>query len=199
MAEIILILEQWITNAGVWAPIAFMLSFVVVVVIVPLPASPLGVLGGALFGPLLGFIFTLCGATLGALTAFWITRFSGRIFLKKFFPESYKNGNFNIVDGHLKERDIFVAVFLLRIFPLPVFDAVSYGAGLTHIRARFFALATFFGMMPVVFTLSYFGDILTQNMVLFVVFIVIISFAGGMYALRVRNNHSSDKDSTRKN
>jgi uncharacterized membrane protein YdjX (TVP38/TMEM64 family) len=66
-------LEQWVENAGLWAPVAFMALYAVAAVPF-LPGSVLTLAGGALFGPLWGTFYSLTGATVGATLAFLIAR-----------------------------------------------------------------------------------------------------------------------------
>ncbi len=67
-------LEVWIENAGIWAPLLFMLVYAVAAVLF-LPGSVLTLAGGALFGPVLGTFYNLTGATIGATLAFLIARY----------------------------------------------------------------------------------------------------------------------------
>jgi rhodanese-related sulfurtransferase len=67
-------LERWIQEAGIWAPLLFMVVFAVAAVLF-LPGSVLTLAGGALFGPVLGTLYNLTGATLGATLAFLIARY----------------------------------------------------------------------------------------------------------------------------
>ena len=62
-------LEAWIADAGVMAPIVFMLIYALATVLF-LPGSIITLAGGALFGPVLGTLCNLTGATLGAVLAF---------------------------------------------------------------------------------------------------------------------------------
>ncbi len=48
-------------------------------------------------------------------------------------------------------------VFLGRLLPVVSFDLISYGAGLSHMTVRNFALANAFGMLPLTFLYNYFG------------------------------------------
>ncbi len=67
-------LEAWINDAGVLAPIVFILIYVLATVLF-LPGSVLTLAGGALFGPVSGALLNLTGATLGAALAFLISRY----------------------------------------------------------------------------------------------------------------------------
>jgi uncharacterized membrane protein YdjX (TVP38/TMEM64 family) len=49
-------------------------------------------------------------------------------------------------------------MFLARFIPVFSFDIVSYGAGLTNISLKAFAVATLVGMAPATFAFTYFGS-----------------------------------------
>ena len=63
-----------VTAAGPSAPLLFIGLYTVATVLF-LPGSVLTLAGGALFGPVWGTLYSLCGATLGAVSAFLITRY----------------------------------------------------------------------------------------------------------------------------
>jgi len=67
-------LQRWVSAAGVAAPLLFMLIYAVAAVLF-LPGSVLTLAGGALFGPVLGTLYNLTGATLGAVLAFLVARY----------------------------------------------------------------------------------------------------------------------------
>ena len=68
------LLEQWINQAGWWAPVIFILIYIVSTVLF-LPGSILTLAGGALFGPVFGALYNLTGATIGAGISFLIARY----------------------------------------------------------------------------------------------------------------------------
>ncbi len=61
-------LQQWVEQAGVLGPLAYMGIYAVATVLF-LPGSVLSIAGGALFGPALGTFVNLTGATDTAPTA----------------------------------------------------------------------------------------------------------------------------------
>lgn len=67
-------LDDWLSRLGPWAPAAY-LAIYTVGTIVFLPGSLFALVGGALFGPVLGAILNLLGATLGASVAFLAARY----------------------------------------------------------------------------------------------------------------------------
>lgn len=67
-------LEAWVKQAGLLGPLLFMLCYALGTVLF-VPGSVLTLAGGALFGPLLGVLYNLTGATAGAALAFLIARY----------------------------------------------------------------------------------------------------------------------------
>lgn len=68
------LIESAVRDLGLLAPLAHLLLFAVATILF-VPGLIFGLAGGALFGPLLGTIFNLAGATLGATAAFLIARY----------------------------------------------------------------------------------------------------------------------------
>jgi SNARE associated Golgi protein len=56
------------------------------------------------------------------------------------------------------DQHLGVLVFLARLLPVFSFDVISYGAGLTTLSLRTFALTTLLGMIPPSFALTYLGS-----------------------------------------
>ncbi len=61
-------------QAGVFAPLGFIIIYSIATVLA-VPGTILTLSAGALFGPLLGTLWTVFGATLGATAAFLVARF----------------------------------------------------------------------------------------------------------------------------
>src|SRR3972149_10789834 len=68
------ILKTWILELGPWGPVAYIVIYSISPVML-LPALPLTVAGGILFGPVGGIIYTAIGSTIGASIAFLISRY----------------------------------------------------------------------------------------------------------------------------
>jgi len=65
---------------GIWAPVAFIALFALATVAF-LPGMVFALAGGVIFGPVLGSLYGLTGATIGAVLAFMAARYvaSGRV------------------------------------------------------------------------------------------------------------------------
>lgn len=147
-------IKAWLTDAGPSAPLLYMAAMALAIVVSPIPSVPLAIAAGAFFGPLQGTLYSAAGALVGAVTSFFIARLLGRKLL-----EPLLKGHLNFCEGCSK-RMLTGIVFLSRLVPVISFDVVSYGAGLTKMPALSFALATFFGMLPLTFVYNYFGSVL---------------------------------------
>jgi uncharacterized membrane protein YdjX (TVP38/TMEM64 family)/rhodanese-related sulfurtransferase len=143
-------LSRWLAEAGIWAPLAFIALYTVATVLF-LPGSVLTLAAGALFGPVLGTLYSLIGATLGATLAFlvarylaadWAARRSGRRLTQ-------------LIQGVEAEGWRFVA--FVRLVPLFPFNLVNYAFGLTRIPLLAYAATSFVCMLPGAFAYAYLG------------------------------------------
>ncbi len=67
-------LNAWIDQLGSWSLIGYVAVYALATVMW-VPGAIFGLAGGALFGPLLGSVLNLSGATLGATLAFLVARY----------------------------------------------------------------------------------------------------------------------------
>ena len=70
-------LDTWFESLGWWAPLAFVVLWVVASVLF-LPGLPITIAGGLVFGAVWGTVWTTVGANLGAVAAFLIGRYAAR-------------------------------------------------------------------------------------------------------------------------
>lgn len=144
-------LEAWVQRAGAWGPAIFIGVYALATVLF-LPGAVLTLAGGALFGPILGALYSLTGATLGATFAFAIARYLAFSWVAK------KTGGWTrqVIDGVEREGWRFVA--LVRLVPLLPFNLLNYALGLTRIRLLHYAAASCVFMLPGALAYSYLGD-----------------------------------------
>lgn len=70
-------LQGLISEYGYWAPLIYILLYAAAPALF-MPGLPLTILGGMLFGPVWGVVYTIIGATSGACVAFLVARYIGR-------------------------------------------------------------------------------------------------------------------------
>lgn len=138
--------------AGPLAPAVFMLMMAAAVVISPIPSMPLDQAAGATFGVPLGTTYALIGAEIGAILSFSIGRLLGREALARLLRTDIS------FCERCSDRHLAIFIFVSRLIPIFSFDLVSYGAGLTNMSLRAFALATLFGMIGPTVLLTYAGN-----------------------------------------
>lgn len=139
----------WVQHLGYIAPILFILLFSLSTLFF-LPAVPFVLAGGAIFGPFIGTLINLLGATLGAVGAFLISRHIGTDWL------SPKKSAALIRLSNRIEHHGWKSIALMRLTPTP-FSLVNYGFGLTQINVRLYALTTFLFLIPYKIITTYCG------------------------------------------
>ncbi len=147
-------LRSAILSFGALSPLAYILIMAAAIVISPIPSMPLAAASGMIWGPYLGTLYSLIGAEIGATISFLIARKLGRPVIERIL-----HMDIGFCDK-CTEKKIGWIIFFSRLIPFFQFDIVSYGAGLTKVRLRNFALATFFGMIPMTFIFAFFGKVL---------------------------------------
>ncbi len=145
-------LTALLSTAGPWAPLVLIFTMAAAVVISPIPSLPLDLAAGAVFGPFLGTTYAVIGAEIGAIISFLIARALGRELLSKLLRTDV------VFCEQCSDRHLMVLLVVGRLLPVFSFDVISYGAGLTNVSLKVFALATLVGMIPPTFALTYLGS-----------------------------------------
>lgn len=143
-------------RGSVWAPVVFVLLYTGATA-VALPGSILTIVGGAVFGFWYGALLNTIGANLGASAAFLVSRGLGREGIRRLVGERLSG-----LDRATEERG-FAGLFVLRLIPLVPFNALNFGAGLTAIRWRDYAVATLIGILPGTLVYTFFADALVRG------------------------------------
>jgi uncharacterized membrane protein YdjX (TVP38/TMEM64 family) len=152
------------------APIAFVALYVLIVSL-SLPVAVVAtLLGGFLFGPVLGTLCVVVAATAGATIVFLVARTSVGEGLRRKAGPLYER-----VAAGMREN-AFEYLLFLRIVPLFPFFLVNILPALFDVRLRTFVLATFVGIIPGTFvyanlgrelgTISSLGDLVSLKLFL---------------------------------
>lgn len=144
------LIEQWINQAEGWAPFVFILIYIIATVLF-LPGSVFTLAGGVIFGPVLGVLYNVIGATIGAALSFLIARY-----LASNWVSARSGGKLKqLINGVESEGWRFVA--FTRLVPLFPFNLLNYALGLTKIRFIEYLLATFIFIIPGAIAYTYLG------------------------------------------
>jgi len=146
------VIQNWIEEAGSAAPLLFMFVYIIGTVFF-FPGAVLTLLGGALFGPVLGTVYNLTAATIGAMLSFLVARYFACDWVEKKTGGKLKQ----LINGVENEGWRFVA--FTRLVPLFPFNLLNYGLGLTKIKFSHYSIATYIFMLPGAIAYTYLGYI----------------------------------------
>lgn len=123
----------------------------------PIPAVLVTWTNSWLFGWVLGGLLSIAQATLAAWICFVLGQALGEPLLRTLVPEAKREA----LERLLAERSAST-ILVARLLPFVPFDAVSYLAGATGVRAWPFCWATFLGQLPAGFAYAYLGQEVTR-------------------------------------
>jgi len=144
-------IEAFLAELGWLAPLAFILLRVAAIVVTVVPNAPLDIAGGMMFGPFWGTVYSLLGSEAGAIACFLLSQHLGKEAISRLI---HRDISFS---DRIAGRHLAIAVLIARLEPVFSFALVSYGAGLTSISLRAFAISTLIGMTPGTIILNYYG------------------------------------------
>lgn len=142
---------------GVRAIVPLFVLVYAVIAAFGLPATPLTLAGGAIFGTVLGSILNWSGAVLGATGSFLLAKVLGHDALRRLLGQKATK-----LQG-LVERGGFATMFRLRLLPVVPFNVLSFAAGLAGMPFRAYVLGTALGIIPGTIVYTYFADSLISG------------------------------------
>jgi uncharacterized membrane protein YdjX (TVP38/TMEM64 family) len=135
-------LMELIQGYGALAPVIYMLVYTVAPALF-LPGIPLTIIGGILFGPFWGVVYTITSATAGACVAFLISRYVAR----RWIANRLQSPRWRRLDEGVEKHGWKIVAFT-RVVPLFPFNLLNYAFGLTKIKFLHYAVTTFLCMLP---------------------------------------------------
>ncbi len=151
LCEKIEILKYWVQKLGIWAPLAYILVFILRPFVF-LPATPVAILGGLLFGGIWGTIYVLIGVMGSSACEFlFIRHFAGEK-TKRFLKEKAQAVN------RIVTRHGFLTVLLVRLIPNVAFDLQNCGLAFVSIKFTHYFYGTLLGCFPASIFYASFGD-----------------------------------------
>jgi len=135
-------LRQSVASLGPLAPVAYMLLYTLAPALF-LPGLPVTLVGGIVFGPFWGVIYSIIGATAGACVAFLISRYVARDWIST----KLTGPRWRQLDRSVEKNGWKIVAFT-RLVPLFPFNLLNYAFGLTPIKFIPYAITSFICMLP---------------------------------------------------
>lgn len=186
-------LQELIKGYGILAPLVYMFIYTIAPSLF-LPGLPITIVGGILFGPFWGVIYTITSATAGACLAFLIARYIARDWIDK----KLRSPRWRKLDDATQKHGWKIVAFT-RLIPLFPFNLLNYAFGLTKIKFTHYAITTFICMLPaciafIVFSSSLFDLLkgkISLKLIIGLILILLISFIPLFY-----NRYKTKRGST---
>jgi uncharacterized membrane protein YdjX (TVP38/TMEM64 family) len=180
------IFKYWINKLGIWAPVVYLLGYVLRPLIF-FPSTPFAILGGVLFGTIWGAFYIMIGTMCSSICEFVLVRYfvgeKARQFLKKKTR----------VVSQVIEKHGFLTVFFIRLIPNIAFDLQNCGLALAPIKFSHYLYGTFLGCLPVCIFYASFGYFVTNLSIyygasLIILFMVILYFLQRFFIFKIKNS-----------
>ncbi len=135
-------LQDWTAEHSFLSAVIFIAAYCIMVAL-SLPGAVWATLaGGFVFGTLMGGLYVVIGATLGALLIFLIARYALADFFRAKAGNAVKRMEAGFNDNALSY------MFVLRLIPLFPFWLVNLVPAFLGVSVRTYIIGTFFGIMP---------------------------------------------------
>lgn len=170
------LLNEFLMNAGVWAPILSSLLIVLEGILAFLPLVVFVTINVLTLGPIIGGILSWILTTIGSFLAFYLCRVGLSHLFNKFISSKEKTIKLMEVINHLK----FKQLVLIIAIPFAPSFFINVGAGLSHISIKKYLYALLIGKIFVIIFLSYIGSNLVEcltNPILFIKVIIMVLIA----------------------
>ena len=180
-------------EASPFAPLIVIGGFVLGGLVV-MPVTMLIAATGIVFGPWLGMLYSLLGATLSAVFVYAIGREVGRDAVRR-----VAGRRINDLSRRIAKRGLLAMLFV-RIVPIAPFSIINLVAGASHLGFRDFLIGTILGLLPGTILISFFVDRIVAAVrhpgpVTFALLALVAGIAiGGTLAVRARLKRSDAAD-----
>ncbi|WP_373485698.1 TVP38/TMEM64 family protein [Acetobacterium malicum] len=168
-------LQSFLLQFGIWTPLAFFLLQLLQIIIAPIPGGTVGLVGGALFGTIGGFLISAAGTLTGSIIVFLLSKRFGRPFVIRFVSSE-------LIEKYdqIKESKLNTVLFLIFLFPLFPDDMLCFIAGLSPMPVKTFILIVMLARTPSVFINTMIGagimdDSPTQFIIAVTIYAVLIA------------------------
>lgn len=159
-----------------------------------IPAEPLEIGSGVLYGTWGGLLFCMLGTEIGSLVIILLTKLFGRKIVDLFVPIE-KLDSLKFLQN---EKRVYLSLFFIYLIPGTPKDVLTYAAGITGLNIPKFLLITGIARIPSIITSTLCGEqIIQKNYFLAVtIFVVtaILGIAASVIYKKVSKKREKDKN-----
>ena len=172
------VLEAWLTQIGFMGWFIVIIMQVMQIIIAVIPAEPIQIMSGTLYGVYGGLLLNVVGSIIGSIVVFSIGRRLGKPFLYKIVGKEKVDNN-QILN---KPRKLEIALIVIMLIPSAPKDIMSYLCGVSSLNIGKFLLITTIARVPNNLMCTMMGNSIKKGEWVFAltvsVAMVIIAFVG---------------------
>lgn len=145
-------IKSWVSDFGFWGPVFIIGAMTAQMFLIIIPSVVLMVVSALAYGPWWGSLISYAAVALAATIAYFIGVHANNVFIDKLIGEK----NEKKVENYIQKYGAW-AIVLFRLSPFLSNDAISFVAGIGHMRYLKFIVATSVGIIPLIAMIAYLG------------------------------------------
>jgi len=149
---------EWLEGLPLWQGMLLLTIMETIVTVLILPATPLNLASGFMFGIGWGSVIAVASTDLAAVISFFIGRYLAREWAEK---EIEKRPKFKAVDVAVDRQGMWI-IILVRFSPVFPFGLCNYLFGLTKVTFWKYWIATTIGLLPYTIAYTYLGSLMQE-------------------------------------
>jgi len=149
---------EWLEELPKWQGVLMLILVETICTILILPATPLNLASGFLFGVGWGSLISVSSTDLAAVISFFIGRYLARGWAEQ---EIERRPKFKAVDAAVEKQGMWI-IILVRFSPVFPFGLCNYLFGLTKVGFWKYWIASTIGLLPYTVAYTYLGSLMRQ-------------------------------------
>ncbi|WP_425448087.1 TVP38/TMEM64 family protein [Dethiothermospora halolimnae] len=182
-------LQQWIKDLGIIGQLIYIIINIITTLLM-LPVTPIKILGGLAFGPIIGTILICISTTISATLPFLVSRYALRNIVKRKLKDNeyYKKIHRGVENKGWK---MIMTTRLIILFP---FTLQNYAYGITGINLFTYVITSFIFMIPSNIGVTIFSAIVSHggSIVIGIIIYVMISALFAVLGVFYSNNNGQN-------
>lgn len=172
-------IEQIMRENMILGVFIYILMQALQVIVALIPGGPVQIMGGILFGEILGFILCVLGIFLGTAAVYYLVKWLGYPLVEAVINKKHIR--------HIKffedTKKVETVIFILFLIPGMPKDAFTYLVPLTKVKPKTFFVLAMTARLPALFMSTYFGSSLEKGDYVAAIIVSVIVLATGIIGI----------------